>query len=516
MNRILITGANSALGRTLSQALRGMAELRLVDIDLPETNGANDACAGDLRNLDFARDIVVGIDAIVHLAPIATRLPNDGDSLDHATRGTYVLADAAAKATTPVKRIVLTSSLRLFPPEITACYRIDESWRPRPGTDLHCLCAWLGETCLRETVRVTGTPTLCLRMGDVVDDASSAGKPFDPYWLHIEDAVASIKTALEKNIDVSGWSIVHVGAAGARAASPHTAAGFAKLPHTPKHSFDSSADALSTVTPKHTIASRPIKHVVVFGAGGPLAVAGTDALAQAYTLRLTDVKPIDELIATLQPQSPGAPLPVAPQPPHEWRVVDVCNADQVMAACEGMDAIINCSVIRNDLAGAFRVNMLGAWNVMRAAAAQGIHRVVHTGPFMLGDRGRGGYDWDYDIVDDVPPRPGTAWLYFMSKLCGQEIVRIFAHAHGLTVPALTFCMFVNPDVPSQDPIHPLTVSWQDAGQAVRCALETPSLPSPFEYFHIGADLPHGVYSIEKAKRLLHWQPRDAIESRYMR
>ncbi len=516
MNRILITGANSLLGRALSQALRDVAELRLVDIDLPKTNDTSNVYAGDLRNLDFARDIVEGVDAIVHLAPIATRLQSDSDSLDHATRGTYVLADAAAKAEATVKRMVLASSLRLFPPEITSRYRIDESWRPRPGTDLNCLCAWLGEICLRETVRITGTPTLCLRMGDVVDDTDIVGKPFDPYWLHIDDAVASIKTALEINIDVSGWSIVHVGAAGARAASPHTAAGFAKFPYTPKRSFESSADEIPTALPKHTIASRPIKRVVVFGAGGPLAVASTDALAQAYVLRLTDVKPIDELIATLTPQSPGAPLPVAPQPPHEWRAVDVCNADQVIAACEGMDAIINCSVIRNDLAGAFRVNMLGAWNIMRAAAAQGIHRVVHTGPFMLGDRGRGGYDWDYDIVDDVPPRPGTAWLYFMSKLCGQEIVRVFAHTYNLTVPTLTFCMFINPDVPGNDPLHPLTVSWGDAGQAIRCALETPSLPSPYEYFHIGADLPHGVYSNEKAKRLLNWYPQDKLENRYAR
>jgi len=185
-----------------------------------------------------------------------------------------------------------------------------------------------------------------------------------------------------------------------------------------------------------------------------------------------------------------------------------------MAACAGMDAIINCTVLRNDPADAFLVNTLGAYNVMRAAVAHGIQRVVHTGPFMLGAHDRTGYDWDHDIVDDVPPRPGRDWVYFMSKYFGQEICRIFAEAHGLVVPALTFCQFVEPSTPCGPYIHPLTISWGDAARAIRCALETPALPSPFEYFHIGADLPHGVFRNDKAKRLLRWQPHDTLEMHY--
>jgi NAD+ dependent glucose-6-phosphate dehydrogenase len=510
--RVLITGADSLLGRALAQQLHSQVELRLVDSQLPASTSAVDARAGDLRDLDFVREIMQGIDAVVHLAPLATRMASEQDSLDHATRGAYALADAAAKAN--AQRIVLGSSLRLFPPEITSRYRVDESWRPRPQTDLDSLCAWLSEVCLRETVRITGTPTMCLRLGDVTDDASVAGKPFDPYWVHVEDAVAAIKLALE--VELPGWGVVHVGAAGKQAASPNTTAGRDAFPYAPKHDFAANAAVQLSTTHVSLIAPRPIKRVVIFGAGGPLAAATAETLSSAYILRLTDVKPIDELLATMTPQSPGAPLPVTPQPPHEWRVVDVCDAEQVMAACEGMDAIINCTVIRNDLAGAFRVNMLGAWNVMRAAVARGIHRVVHTGPYMLGDRGSYGYDWDYGIVDDVPPRPGTSWLYFMSKLCGQEIARIYAQQHGLSVPTLTFCSFRNPDAPTGYPIHPLTVSWRDASRAIRCALEVQTLPSPFEYFHIGADLPHDVYSNEKAKRLLKWQPQDTFERDYAR
>ncbi len=64
--------------------------------------------------------------------------------------------------------------------------------------------------------------------------------------------------------------------------------------------------------------------------------------------------------------------------------------------------------------------------------------------------------------------------------------------------------------PRLDGVVAMTVSWEDAGRAMRHALEAPSLPSPFEIFHILADLPHGKFSNTKAKRLLGWQPRDSL------
>ena len=188
-----------------------------------------------------------------------------------------------------------------------------------------------------------------------------------------------------------------------------------------------------------------------------------------------------------------------------------------MAACAGMDAIINLSVLRSNPADAYRVNAIGAYNVMNAALAHGIRKVVHTGPFQLGESGALGYSWDTDIVDDVPPRPGINWVYFLSKLCGQEMVRIYAETYDLIVPTLTFCQFINPTFNvGKHLVSPLSVSWEDAARAVRCALEVASLPSPYEYMHIGTDVPHGVFRTQKAKQLLGWQPRDLLEEWYRR
>jgi hypothetical protein len=176
---------------------------------------------------------------------------------------------------------------------------------------------------------------------------------------------------------------------------------------------------------------------------------------------------------------------------------------------------VNLTVIRHDSAQAWRVNMLGAWNVMQAALAQGIQRVVHTGPWQIGRTDGAGYHWDYEVVDDVPPRPGGHLeMYLASKLIGQEIARVFAEHYGFSVPSLLFCGFVSPEMPlanymGQD-LWPFCCTWMDTARAIKAAVDVDSLPTPFEIMHINADLPHGVYPNTKAKRLLNWQPQDDL------
>ncbi|PJF48195.1 MAG: NAD-dependent epimerase/dehydratase family protein [Chloroflexi bacterium] len=509
---LLITGADSLLAHHAIAALRHTRRIRAVDLQLDRALPEGvEGRTGDLRDLAFTQAICDGVADVIHLAPLYTRLERDEASLDHATRGTFQLMDAAAKS--GARRVVLGSALALFA-DTPAQFRADEGWRPRPTPHLDDLCAWLAELGVREMTRSTRISAVCLRLGQVVDDAATAGQPFDPMWVHADDAVAAIQAALTHPTD--GWFIVHV-----PSADPRARFQFTRTPEefafAPRRNFAGHAASRASAPPTRPspISPRPaIRKVALLGAGGPLAAATTRELAPDYILRLADLKPVEEILATGQPQSPGAPMPEAPQPPHTWRVMDIRDPAQVMAACEGVDAIINCTVLRNDPTDAFLVNTIGAYNVMRAAVAHGIPRVVHTGPFMLGAHDRTGYDWDHDIVDDVPPRPGKDWVYLMSKYFGQEICRIFAEHYGLVVPTLTFCQFVEPTTLYGSRIHPLTISWGDAARAIRCALEVGELPAPFEYFHIGADLPHGVFRNDKAKRLLGWRPRDTLEAHY--
>jgi len=258
--------------------------------------------------------------------------------------------------------------------------------------------------------------------------------------------------------------------------------------------------------------------VCVFGAGGPVGAMVATALAPDYTLRLGDVRDIHDILEAGDPRDRRHPRPSVPEPPHEWRTVDVRDYTQVLAATEGMDALINLTVLRHELADAFRVNLVGAYNVMKAAVACGVRRVIHTGPRHTRLGVEGDYWPDFDIPDGVPLHSGSN-LYALTKQLGGEVVRVFAEQHGIEALCFLFTGFRYADggrAADGSGVSPLTVSWEETGEVFRYGLRAPALPNPYEVFSITARLPHGKYSPDRAERLLGWKPRDNFERLYRR
>lgn len=520
---ILITGGDSYLGRTLAAALAPDYPVRLVDQTFAHSGpeGVGQVVA-DLRDPEAAASALEGVNAVLHLAPYLVgreRMQDAMTALDESTRGTYVLFNAARAA--GVDRFILLSTLDLFD-RLPAHWKVNEGWRPRPEPDLSQLCPWLAELSVRENTRLGNIHSLCLRAGQIVDDVTAAALPFSPTWVHVEDVVHGVRRALTySGARRPEWSIFHLMAPGPdaklRLADAVSAQG--SFGYQPVHDFSDHAQGRDGAPPdmrpwREVLApigmpSRPIYKVAIFGAGGPIGSVTTQELASLYTLRVSDVRPIAEIAAEAKPQAPGAPLPVPLPPPHEMAVVDVRDPQQVMAACEGMDAIINCTVVRADPVDAFLVNTVGATNVMQAAVAHGIRRVVHTGPLTQHLTGQWDYQWDYDVSPDAPGRPFDH-LYIHSKYLGQEICRVYAEYYGLEVPVLLFNALYNPAMPVAS--HPFMISWPDTGRSLRRALEVSSLPSPFETLFISADLPHGHYEHSKAQRVLDFVPRDALQN----
>lgn len=521
---IAITSGRSLLGAALIATLR-----RSHDVVAPD---------GDWRDETVVRRAVEGAEVLFHLAPIAPDLPagaTEQEVLDLATRGTYVLLKAAVAA--GVRRVVLGSTLAMLE-RYPVHWAVSESWQPRPDvTDVGQVAAYLAEVSAQQFAHVEPLEVVCLRFGTVVDSQTSKGLPYDPRWLHVDDAVQACTKALTATLPWRtqtssgtlgyGWWVYHIPGGGTPSRLPLAAAGEERhLGYHPVHTFAHTpgsgvpfapattaelAGDLDLLGPREHIPSRPIRKVVIFGAGGPLGATTAQALAAAYQLRLTDRRSLAEIVAEGKPQSKGAPLPAVLPPPHDMLQVDVTDAAQVLQACAGMDAIINCTVVRPDPMQAFRVNFLGALHVLQAAVAHRIRRVVQTGPLLVVNDRPAGYYWDFAVPDDAPPRPGTD-LYFHTKHLGQEVVRLFAETYDLEAPVLLFSQFVDPQTaePKLDRINPMAISWEDAGLAMRRALETSALPSPYEVFHMLADLPQGKYSNAKARRLLNWQPRDNL------
>jgi nucleoside-diphosphate-sugar epimerase len=524
---ILVTSGASRFAQTLAARLAPAHPIRLFDTHFTAPQPENVATiTGDLRNRADVEPALVGVQTVIHLTPlvISQEVADETTALDFAMRGSYVLVNAARQ--TGVGKIILASTLDLFR-RWPAHYQVNEQWRPRPEASVDHLCAWLAECSVRENIRFGELQVACLRFGAIVDDAQAASQPYDPRWLHIHDAVHGIERALAYQPERRPeWSIFHLTAPGpsAKIQLRHQASAQENFGYRPQHDFAHQAAGVTTdparrdnrpwrtiLAPEQPAPSRPIRNVAIFGAGGPMGVAVTQELLSSYQLRVTDLRALAEIAAENKPQAPGAPLPSSVAAPHEEVQVDVRDPQQVMAACAGMDAIINCTVVRPDPVNAFLVNAVGAFHVMRAAVAHGIRRVVHTGPTLLHPIwGVGDYSWDYDLHMDLPARPYDQ-IYIHTKYLGQEIVRVFAEQYGLEVPVLLFSALYNPD-PSviKEGYSLFTISWPDTGRALRRALEVVSLPAPYVVMSISADLPHGRFDHDKAHTILDWAPRDDL------
>lgn len=239
--------------------------------------------------------------------------------------------------------------------------------------------------------------------------------------------------------------------------------------------------------------------VLILGGAGMLGPYVIPDLQDDFDLLVTDIKP--------------PPMPFR----GKFRTVDVGNFEQVMDAAAGMDAIINLSVLRHDRKLAFDVNTRGCYNMMEAAVAHGIRRVINTGPHFT-VAGPTYERFDVEIGPDIPPQPGTN-LYALSKSLGHEICRVYAETYDLYVQMYLYYNFRDPAKPEPErEVRPFAVSWRDGGTVFRHGLtiDLAKLPSRFETFFVFADIPHGRFRNDKVKRILGWQAQDDISANWRR
>ena len=189
-------------------------------------------------------------------------------------------------------------------------------------------------------------------------------------------------------------------------------------------------------------------NVLVLGAAGMLGPHVVRALEGEHNLRLTDIGE-------------------APETDHEYLQVDAGDLGQVVAAADGMDAIVNLSVLRQDPQLAFDVSARGCYNMMRAAVEHGIDRVINTGPHFT-ITGPSYELFDHGITGDAPSQSGTG-LYALTKSLGQEICRVFTEHHDISVVTLLFYNFREADDHSwrRPGLHPVLGVLSGRGQRLQ-------------------------------------------------
>ncbi len=152
----------------------------------------------------------------------------------------------------------------------------------------------------------------------------------------------------------------------------------------------------------------PERWALVTGATGAIGPSVARALAEAgYLLR------------TLSLEAPDAgSLP----PGADVRVGDVCDASTLRSAVSGVDAVVHLAALLHrfedaeSLALEFRrINVGGTENVVRAAEAEGVRRIVFLSTIAVYGPRPG------EMMDEsTTPRPDTA--YGQSKLDAEQVV----------------------------------------------------------------------------------------------
>ena len=229
-----------------------------------------------------------------------------------------------------------------------------------------------------------------------------------------------------------------------------------------------------------------MKKVLLLGASGLIAPHIIPALEKDYDLRLADIKEHPD----------GKPV----------LAVDVRDYGQVRAAMEGVDAVMNFTVLRHDAVLSFQVNTVGAWNIMKAAADAGIRKVIHTGPAQTLEW----YAHDTDIPVDAPDAPSSDY-YFVTKHLSNEIVKSFARRYEIhTVCYLFQGLRPKPTQPSsKTSVRDFLIIYDDLAVACRQGLELHSVPGFYQAFNLHSHYGPGKYSLEKAERILGYAPQEA-------
>ena len=164
LGTVLLTGAAGTLGRVLAAPLAAACR-RLLRSDLPGPLAALGLGPGDARPCDLAdraaaRQLLAGVDAVVHLGGVSTEQPFE-PVLQANIRGVHNLYEAARL--TGVRRIVFASSNH-----VTGCYGQDQTISPSdpPRPDGHYgLSKLFGEACAQLYFDRHGIETVSLRIG---------------------------------------------------------------------------------------------------------------------------------------------------------------------------------------------------------------------------------------------------------------------------------------------------------------------------------------------------------------
>ena len=227
---------------------------------------------------------------------------------------------------------------------------------------------------------------------------------------------------------------------------------------------------------------------LIIGGSGIVGTLVAPLLAQTHTIRIFDLCP---------PEYGNV----------EYVPGDIREYADLARAVTGMDSLVYMAMGSLEWAeihgvvSAFDVNVKGVHLALRAAHAAGLTQAVYTSTMSI---------YAGDLMQrtfaDEGVTPDAVELYGFTKRLGEEVCQNAARLWGMNVNALRLCYPVADDRWLSETVAgrpTLATPASDVARAIAAALV---FQGGFQAFMISGDYENKMLRMDKARRLLGWQP----------
>jgi uronate dehydrogenase len=191
---LLITGAAGEVGSILRGGIgTGYSRVRLSDIRPVGTLGRNEEFVhADLTSWDETRELLNGVDDVVHLGALASEAPF-ADILEANIRGTFHVFEGARRNS--IRRVVYASSFHVtgFMPTHPVPHAEDK-FEP---DSFYAISKVTGEAIGKLYHHTFGLEVVIVRLGNCSADPRNQGLHIESKWLSPGDAVRLFTACLE-------------------------------------------------------------------------------------------------------------------------------------------------------------------------------------------------------------------------------------------------------------------------------------------------------------------------------
>ena len=187
--------------------------------------------------------------------------------------------------------------------------------------------------------------------------------------------------------------------------------------------------------------------------------------------------------------------------------LDITDLEACREACRGMEAVVHLAALPSPdtpFEALLPVNVVGTYNVFRAAADAGVRRMVYASSVQAVE----GYPVDVQVRTDMPVRPKN--LYGVSKAYGEALGAYFAWQEGLETVAVRIGAFERRETWKAFSARNLSTwsSPRDVCALLRRCLEVDLGGEPFRIAHGISDNRFKRLDLSDTRARLGYEPQD--------